>query len=284
MMNYQLLQGDCIEVLKTLPAASVHCAVTSPLLDKVSVGVGFAVYPAMAVAAQGHEVGWIESQLWIAGPRMDVVSVEAAGCGLRCAATNAPVIISRVDLLNYFFAHAGSIEPLAFGRATVDVVRISLARSAKHAVAFTAQPPVFIFADGSHVTTRNGKLSEIVKDVRLCYSKLRRNIVRCALPFNIFTFQPHFRLIRRTCAFRFPSALTRRNAIPNQPLIDLLRVAAYKLGNLVGAQFFNDVLLSKPGFINRLLGPLPFSLALCRAELTNLLPTSPYFGPALLTC
>ena len=29
-MNYQLLQGDCIEVLKTLPAASVHCVVTSP--------------------------------------------------------------------------------------------------------------------------------------------------------------------------------------------------------------------------------------------------------------
>ena len=29
-MNYQLLQGDCIEVLQTLPAASVHCCVTSP--------------------------------------------------------------------------------------------------------------------------------------------------------------------------------------------------------------------------------------------------------------
>jgi DNA modification methylase len=29
-MNYELLQGDCIEVLKTLPAASVHCVVTSP--------------------------------------------------------------------------------------------------------------------------------------------------------------------------------------------------------------------------------------------------------------
>lgn len=29
-MDYQLLQGDCIEVLKTLPAASVHCCVTSP--------------------------------------------------------------------------------------------------------------------------------------------------------------------------------------------------------------------------------------------------------------
>lgn len=29
-MNYQLLQGDCIQVLQTLPAASVHCVVTSP--------------------------------------------------------------------------------------------------------------------------------------------------------------------------------------------------------------------------------------------------------------
>lgn len=29
-MNYQLLQGDCINVLRTLPAASVHCCVTSP--------------------------------------------------------------------------------------------------------------------------------------------------------------------------------------------------------------------------------------------------------------
>ncbi len=29
-MSYQLLQGDCIQVLKTLPAASVHCVVTSP--------------------------------------------------------------------------------------------------------------------------------------------------------------------------------------------------------------------------------------------------------------
>ena len=29
-MNYQLLQGDCIQVLRTLPAGSVHCCVTSP--------------------------------------------------------------------------------------------------------------------------------------------------------------------------------------------------------------------------------------------------------------
>lgn len=29
-MNYRLLQGDCIEVLAGLPAASVHCVVTSP--------------------------------------------------------------------------------------------------------------------------------------------------------------------------------------------------------------------------------------------------------------
>lgn len=25
-----LLQGDCVDVLKTLPAKSVHCVVTSP--------------------------------------------------------------------------------------------------------------------------------------------------------------------------------------------------------------------------------------------------------------
>ena len=29
-MEYQLLQGDCLNVLRTLPAASVHCVVTSP--------------------------------------------------------------------------------------------------------------------------------------------------------------------------------------------------------------------------------------------------------------
>jgi len=29
-MNYQLLQGDCIEVMRTLPAGSVQCCVTSP--------------------------------------------------------------------------------------------------------------------------------------------------------------------------------------------------------------------------------------------------------------
>jgi len=29
-MTYQLLQGDCLSVLRTLPAASVHCCVTSP--------------------------------------------------------------------------------------------------------------------------------------------------------------------------------------------------------------------------------------------------------------
>jgi len=29
-MNYQLLQGDCLTILRTLPAASVHCVVTSP--------------------------------------------------------------------------------------------------------------------------------------------------------------------------------------------------------------------------------------------------------------
>jgi len=29
-VGYQLLQGDCIQVLPTLPAASVHCVVTSP--------------------------------------------------------------------------------------------------------------------------------------------------------------------------------------------------------------------------------------------------------------
>lgn len=29
-MNFKLLQGDCLTVLRTLPAASVHCCVTSP--------------------------------------------------------------------------------------------------------------------------------------------------------------------------------------------------------------------------------------------------------------
>lgn len=29
-MEYQLLLGDCIDVLKTLPANSVQCCVTSP--------------------------------------------------------------------------------------------------------------------------------------------------------------------------------------------------------------------------------------------------------------
>jgi hypothetical protein len=29
-MSYQLLQGDCIEVMRTLPAESVQCCVTSP--------------------------------------------------------------------------------------------------------------------------------------------------------------------------------------------------------------------------------------------------------------
>ena len=29
-MSYKLLEGDCITVLKTLPAKSVHCVVTSP--------------------------------------------------------------------------------------------------------------------------------------------------------------------------------------------------------------------------------------------------------------
>lgn len=29
-MSYQLLQGDCFSILRTLPAASVHCCVTSP--------------------------------------------------------------------------------------------------------------------------------------------------------------------------------------------------------------------------------------------------------------
>lgn len=29
-MDYQLLQGDCMEVLKTVPAGSIHCVVTSP--------------------------------------------------------------------------------------------------------------------------------------------------------------------------------------------------------------------------------------------------------------
>ena len=30
MTTYQLLTGDCLEVLRTLPAASVHCVITSP--------------------------------------------------------------------------------------------------------------------------------------------------------------------------------------------------------------------------------------------------------------
>jgi DNA modification methylase len=30
MMSYQLLQGDCVEVMRTLPAGSVQCCVTSP--------------------------------------------------------------------------------------------------------------------------------------------------------------------------------------------------------------------------------------------------------------
>lgn len=225
MSNYQILQGNCIDVLKTLPAGSARTCVTSPLSEIFPLGVRFAMNKIMAIVAESNDVGNIESKFRITSPRLDVVSMEPAQYSFWRSAADAMVIIPLVYPSLNLFPFTAGVKLLTFRGATVFVIWISLAICAIHAVTRSAQPG-FRNA-GFFRQNLFGLIAVFLSQKSIGYSLL------CPV---VFAFQ-----IQTTRAGWYSKL--------NQFFVNALRVAAYKFADFISGQTFNDVLLMEPVFI-----------------------------------
>lgn len=252
-MNYEILQGDALQLLKTLPANSV-------LLKKLAGDVFSTMYPFVTGTTKSDEVGEIETQGFVASPRLDVVGVESAPSFVGGVAALTPVIISLVDRPNNFFPVTRSVEALTFGRTAIGVVGICCARSARHAIGLAANPGLFY--------------------LRLFTENLARF-------FGVFLAEKcgnGIGLVHVVVAIRQVfTARARGYSIAYKPLPNLFRIAVDYLRYVVGTQLFNKILLPKPRLVNGLLGFLPFALASNRTKSCGLASAPGNFDTALFT-
>lgn len=225
-MNYQLLQGDNRAVLRTLPDQSVHCIVTSPpyLFDVIAGGVLLAVYPMMAFSAQGDDVGEVKSERWVSRPRLDVVSVQTfTGC-FRRSTSRAAVIVSLVNYAKQFLPFGRRVFSLSLWRTAVHVMRIQFARSARHAVAFAAQPGLFF--------------------CRFFAEYLARFFaVRFALKRIFYTIPAHVAVIGVGEVVASGASFYSK---VNKFIVDVFWIAIYEFTNVICGQFFYNIFLVKP--------------------------------------
>jgi len=224
-----IMQGDARTILKALPDESVQTVITSPpyfgLLRQIfTLDVGAAMYPIMANLAKSEEIGYLESQRRIAGPRLDVMGMQLPLRRMRRIAALTAVVIPCVDLAHKFLPFCRRIETLTQRRTTVFVVGIGCASFAAHAVLFAAQPG--LINRGFHAQYLPRSLA-----------------VFLALEWINHAFPAHIAIFRRG---KILAAWPRRYTEVNQLLIDTLRVTVYDLPNVISGQTFNLVFLAKP--------------------------------------
>lgn len=252
-MSYEILQGDCLQTLKTLPSGIV-------LLDIFAGDVLTTMYPSVASATKSNEVINVESKGRISRPRLDMVGVESAPSFAGRVATLASVIISFVNCSENFFPLARRIQSLAFWCAAIDIVRVALSRSARHAIGFATNPGFFSLRFLAQYLARF-----------ICVSLAKKGR-GCSRLLQVVIF---IRQVFSTQASGY--------AVANKPVIDLLMIAIDQLANVISTQLFNEILLPKPSFVNGLLGFLPFALASQRTEAGGLSAAPDNFNTALLT-
>jgi len=68
-----------------------------------------------------------------------MVSMEIAPHSFRRPTPHAPIAVSFVDLLDYFFPFFGGIKTLPFWRTTVNIVRIAFSVLTTHPISFSSQ-------------------------------------------------------------------------------------------------------------------------------------------------
>lgn len=228
-------------------------------LNVLAVHVGVAMHPTVTRRAESNEVVCVHSQGGVSCPRLDVVSVQGATHQLLFAAPDASIVVTRVHVLDERTPFASRIDALPFRRTPVAVVRMCRAASAVHAI-LSASDMRFGLA------SRSGQLCTCIVRVTPALKRVFRSS-----PLHVAVL-----------AFQVFSTRTSFNPISGQPRVDLLRIAAHKGCDVIGAQSFDAVLLAQPTFINRLLSSLPTRFAVERAEASRLAPLADDFVAAPL--
>ncbi len=259
MSNYELILGDCLEVMRGLEAGSVQTCITSPpLSDVFTANVLFAMYPMVTDAAKGDDVGDVEAERRIASPRLEVMGTKATIASVGRVTAGATVIVPFIYRPDYFLPRAGSIKPLTFGRTTIDIARVVFARSARHTICLAANPGLLNFGFVAQYLARCGGVGLALKWID------RIGLAHVAIAIR-----------------QVVTARSRRYAIAYKPLVDLFRIPADNFGNVIGTHLFNEIFLTQPSLINGLLGFLPFTFAFQRAEASGLITGADDFGVAV---
>lgn len=240
-MITQFIQGSA-HSLPQLAAGSVQMIAT--LFDVFACGVGVAMHPMMAVAAQGDEVVRFGTQGGVACPRFEVMSVEMTSS----AASGASVIVSGVDSAEYGLPFSVAIGALAFWGAAVNVIRVQRPTLSILAVSIATQVRLFDLRLNAQNLSSFGRVG---------FTEKRIHSTRAA----------HVAIIR--CR-EVLSARARGNAVISQPLVNTFRIAMNNLANVISAKSFVNVLLAQPSFVNRLLCALPVAFALEGTEAARL--------------
>lgn len=210
-----LYTGDVLSVLASLPDESV-------LFEEIPGHVLFAMHPFVTFSAKRDDVGGIETQGFIVFPRFDVVCMKPATSFLGFSTPSACGTVALADKPNQFMPRAGSIEPLPFGRATVNEARVVLSCPAEHAISRSSK---IRFRDGC-LLDENGS--------RLCGMRMASERIRF----------PRFHEI--VVALEIFSARARRYSKVEQLFIDAFRISLHDLCDVISRQPFFGVLLGKP--------------------------------------
>lgn len=192
------------------------------LVHKLSPNVLATMHPLVACPAERNNVRRVESQLFISGPRLDMVRVQSALSMLGCSTSDAMVPVAGVDGAEKVLPLAGSVQPLTLGRTAVNESGIERAATSRHAVSLPAQ-----------VRFRDGRLSA-------------ENCLRFVSVRTTFKWVASSALHEVVGPLQVESARSRRYPKVAQFFVNALRISADQSPNLVRGQAIGDVLAVKP--------------------------------------
>lgn len=210
-----LYTGDVRDVLASLPDESV-------LSEEIPGRVLFAVYPFVTFSAKRNDVGGIETQGFVAVPRFDVVGMKSALPFFGFSAPSAFGTVALVDKPNYLMPFAGSVEPLPFGRAAINEMRVAQSSPTEHAIPCSAKIRFW----NRSLFTENGS--------RFCCMRMSGEWIRFPRLHEIIS------------TLEILSARARRYSEVAQLFIDAFRISLHDLCNVIRGQSFVRVLLGEP--------------------------------------
>lgn len=193
------------------------------LLPVFSIDIFPTVNVRMACTAKRNNISGRESQRSIAGPRLDMVDVQPFGAQLRTAAPNAMIVVALENAANECLAIAGRVKSLPLRGASIAVVWIRRANSARHAIFLATQ--VRLWPRGGHRQRRAGCGRMLAASERINSAGLLHVVI---------------------IAGQILAAWSCWNAELAELYVNALRIAANNFTNVVRRQLFNFVLLAEP--------------------------------------